>query len=72
MSTLIQTVSYITQEPQATDVFLRPRQHVNNQVQVMSDAIGINGTLNTDRMLTMADHPRILFNFHVLFFEMIE
>ena len=39
---------------------------------IMIDAVGINDTLNTDRMLLMVDHPRILFNFHVVFFEMVE
>ena len=37
---------------------------------IMADAVGVNGSvnyLNTDRLLLMVHHPRILFNFNVIF-----
>ena len=39
---------------------------------IMADAVGINDSLNTDRLLLMVHHPRILFNFNVIFSQMIK
>ena len=39
---------------------------------IMCDATRINDSLNTDRLLLMVRHPRILFNFNVVYFELIE
>ena len=39
---------------------------------IMCDAVGSNDTLNTDRLSLMVHHPRILFNFNVIYFELIE
>lgn len=39
---------------------------------IMFDAVRIDGTLNTDRLSLMVDHPRILFNFDPIFLKLTE
>ena len=39
---------------------------------IMSDAVGINDSLNTDRLMLMVHHPRILFKFDTVFLQMAE
>ena len=59
-----------------SDFLLRPHlRDIHEQVPsairlILDDAIGINNSLNIDRLMLMVHHPRLFFNFHWIFFEM--
>ena len=61
-----------------SDYLLRPRlrdfgEPVAAAIEfIMADAVQLNGTLNTNRLLLMVNHPDILFNFNIIFFDLIE
>ena len=61
-----------------SDYLLRPRllkfqgPAITAIELIIADSMRIRDSLNTDRLLLMVDHPRILFDFDIIFWSLVE